>query len=78
MLIITRRVGGRIVIGKEVSIMVVDVRGSQVRLGVDAPRAIEVYREEIYRRMHTPAEPEEATDPAGAQGSAPESSPMLK
>ena len=70
MLIITRRVGGRIVIGKDVRIMVVDVRGGQVRLGVDAPRAIEVYREEVYQRIHAPAESDsgEAADAAGIPG----------
>ena len=47
MLLITRRAGERIVVGDEITIEVVEVSGSQVRLGVRAPRSVSIYREEI-------------------------------
>jgi carbon storage regulator len=51
MLILTRRVGETLMIGDDVSIMVLGVKGNQVRLGIAAPRSIAVHREEIYRRI---------------------------
>ena len=51
MLILTRRVGETLIIGDDVKITVLDVRGHQVRLGVDAPRDVSVHREEIYQRI---------------------------
>lgn len=51
MLILTRRIGERILIGDDVSITVLGVRGNQVRLGVDAPAEVAVHREEIYHRI---------------------------
>jgi carbon storage regulator len=51
MLILTRRVGETVVIGNDVDITVLGVKGNQVRLGVKAPREISVHREEIYRRI---------------------------
>ena len=51
MLILTRRVGETLVIGDDVTITVLGVRGSQVRLGVNAPKDIAVHREEIYQRI---------------------------
>jgi carbon storage regulator len=50
MLILSRRVGERVVIGEEISITILRVRGNQVRLGVDAPKNIAVQREEISDR----------------------------
>jgi carbon storage regulator len=50
-LILTRRVGETLMIGNEVTVTVVAVKGNQVRLGVNAPRDVEVYREEIYERV---------------------------
>ncbi len=47
MLVLTRRVGERIVIGDDVTVTVLEVRGDQVRLGVDAPREVQVFREEV-------------------------------
>jgi len=51
MLILTRRVGETLVIGDDVNVTVLGVRGNQVRLGVDAPKEVAVHREEIYQRI---------------------------
>lgn len=52
MLILSRRTGETVMIGHDVSITVLGVKGSQVRLGIDAPKHIVVHREEIYQRIH--------------------------
>ncbi len=51
MLILTRRVGESVVIGGNVTITVLGVKGNQTRIGVNAPRDIAVHREEIYERI---------------------------
>ena len=51
MLILTRRVGETVVIGNDVDVTVLGVKGNQVRLGVKAPREVSVHREEIYKRI---------------------------
>jgi carbon storage regulator len=51
MLILTRRVGEAVMIGDEVTVTVLGVKGNQVRLGVDAPKHVSVHREEIFDRI---------------------------
>lgn len=51
MLILTRRISESVIIGDEVKITVLGVKGNQVRLGIDAPKTVSVHREEIYQRI---------------------------
>ena len=51
MLILTRKVGESLLIGDDVSITVLSVRGNQVKIGVNAPKDVSVHREEIYQRI---------------------------
>ena len=51
MLILTRRVGETVIIGNDVDVTVLGVKGNQVRLGVKAPREVTVHREEIFERI---------------------------
>jgi carbon storage regulator len=57
-LILTRRIGESIRIDDNVTITVLGVKGAQVRIGVDAPREVQVHREEIYQRVHDEDEQE--------------------
>jgi len=52
MLILTRRVGEALMVGDETKIVVLGVKGSQIRLGINAPKDIVVHREEIYDKIH--------------------------
>lgn len=51
MLILTRRIGETLVIGEDVTVTVLAVKGGQVRLGVNAPKEVPVHREEIFQRL---------------------------
>ena len=51
MLILTRRIGETLMVGDDVTITVLGVKGNQVRIGVNAPRDVAVHREEIYQRI---------------------------
>jgi carbon storage regulator len=62
MLILTRRVGETVMIGNEVTVTVLGVKGNQVRIGVNAPKDVAVHREEIYERIKR----EQDQDPSGA------------
>lgn len=67
MLVLTRKAGESIVIGNEVVITVLEVRGGQIRLGVDAPRNLAVHRAEIYQQVM-----EENQNAANQAGDVPE------
>jgi carbon storage regulator len=69
MLILTRRVGETVMIGDDVTITVLGVKGNQVRVGINAPKHVAVHREEIYERIkrEQQSSAEVAEQPKGAE-----------
>ena len=67
MLILTRRVGETIVIGDDVIVTVLGIKGNQVRIGINAPKDVTVHREEIYQRIQQ----EKSTSPKQEEPAAP-------
>ena len=65
MLILTRRVGETLMIGDEITVTVLGVKGNQVRVGVNAPRDVAAHREEIYQRIQVEDEAPAAASSAG-------------
>ena len=62
MLVLTRHANQKIVIGDNITITVLEVRGDQVRIGIDAPREVRVHREEIAAALQRQAEAERTAD----------------
>ena len=65
MLILTRRVGETVMIGDEITVTVLGVKGNQVRVGVNAPKNVAVHREEIYERIQREETGDSAENKAG-------------
>ncbi|MBE1286996.1 carbon storage regulator CsrA [Alteromonas sp. LMIT006] len=62
MLILTRRVGETLMVGDDVTVTVLGVKGNQVRIGVNAPKEVSVHREEIYMRIQAEKGSNNGTD----------------
>jgi carbon storage regulator len=48
MLILSRKINEKIIIGEDISVSIIEIRGDQVRIGVDAPKTVKVYRQEVF------------------------------
>lgn len=63
MLVLTRKLGEIIRVGDSVTVRVLEVKGHQVRLGIEAPPEVRIYREEVYRTIHKGSEEAALTPP---------------
>ena len=63
MLILTRKVGETLMVGDDITVTVLGVKGNQVRLGVNAPHNVAVHREEVYEKIRKKDEPEKENVP---------------
>jgi carbon storage regulator len=61
MLILTRRVGETVMVGNDVAVTIVGVKGNQIRIGIDAPKDVSVHRKEIYERIRHEQHPARLT-----------------
>lgn len=68
MLILTRRVGETLMIGDDITVTVLGVKGNQVRIGVNAPKDVAVHREEIYQRIQRGEDGQPLPGEAGGEG----------
>ena len=62
MLILTRRAGETVMVGSDITITVLGVKGNQVRIGINAPKDVAVHREEIYERIQSEKSAQEAAE----------------
>ena len=67
MLILTRRVGESLMIGDNVTVTILGVKGNQVRVGVNAPKEVSVHREEIYERIQAEKAEQDKSPPSDEQ-----------
>ena len=67
MLILTRKVGESLMVGDDITVTVLGVKGNQVRIGINAPRDVAVHREEIYNRIQEGREPAPEPAPEGQE-----------
>jgi carbon storage regulator len=74
-LVLTRRANQSIMIGHDVVVTVLEVRGDQVRLGIRAPRSVEVHREEVFEEVSRPARPAAAPGDGAAGPPGPDPDP---